>query len=101
MSDLLRISVVYANVAFAASALCPYALGGDAPLKECNAVGNARSFVLDVEANVIRQTESGRGIPYNVLNRQRLRELSGYCIAKGRRYRFSTKVYGITVQFDG
>jgi hypothetical protein len=102
MSVLLRIAVVYVSVALAALALCPYALGSDAPLKECKAVGNSRSFALDIEANVVRKGESGRGIPYNVLNRQRLRELSGYCITQGRRYRFSTEVYGLTVEFtDG
>src|SRR5262245_19464403 len=100
MSDLLRVSVVYASVAFAGLALCPYALGSDAPLKECKAVGNARSFALDIEANIIRNIESGRGIPYQVLNRQRLRELSGFCITQGRRYRFSTEVYGLTVELD-
>lgn len=100
MSDRLRIFLVYASVAFAASALCACALGSDAPLKECKIVGNSRSLALDVEANVIRKTENGRGIPYNVLSRQRLRELSGYCITRGRRYRFSTEVYGLTVQFD-
>lgn len=100
MSIFLRISVVCAGVALATSASCPYALGSDAPSTECKAVGSNRGFALDIEADIIRSRESGRAIPYSVLDRQRLRELSGYCNTQGRRYRFNTEVYGLTVEFD-
>jgi hypothetical protein len=100
MLVLLRISVVYVSVGLSASALCPGALGSDAPLKECRAIRNDAGFALDIEANVVRKKENSTPIQYSVLDRRRLRELTGYCITQGRRYRFSTEVYGLTIEFD-
>lgn len=56
--------------------------------------------MLDAEAGVIHKKGNDQAIKYKSLDRQRLRELSGYCNTKNGRYRFNTEVYGLTVEFS-
>jgi hypothetical protein len=66
---------------------------------ECKSLDDEGVLRLDVEAGVIHRQGNAQPFKYKILEKQRLRELSGYCNTKNGRFRFSTEVYGILVEF--
>jgi hypothetical protein len=67
---------------------------------ECEPLDGSRAYGLDATW-VVRRADSGETIKPASVNRQRLRLLSGTCNNNTRtaRYRFSTEIYGVTVEF--
>src|SRR5262245_12440751 len=69
---------------------------------DCGAVSRSGKYVLEAKgaSHVLKSTAGGAPIAFQVIERTPLRELAGYCIGKGKRYRFSTDIYGLTLEFE-
>ena len=65
---------------------------------ECRPLDGDRSYSLDGDW-VLRKAASGETITPASFDRQRLRLLSGLCNTWNGRYRFSTEIYGVMVEF--
>jgi hypothetical protein len=75
------------------------AVSSDAPTHSCQPAASMPEFEFDPEANVLRKQSTNVTARFSTIDRKRLRHVLGFCNAKGRRYRFSTEVYGVTLQF--
>jgi hypothetical protein len=75
------------------------AVSSDAPTHSCQLVASSPDFEFDPETNALRKQSTNVAARFSTIDRKRLRHVLGFCNAKGRRYRFSTEVYGLTLQF--
>jgi hypothetical protein len=92
-----NLKVVSLCIAFAC-AWHTSAASSDAPTHSCQPVASRPDFEFDPEVNVLRKQSTNVAARFSTMDRKRLRHVLGICDAKGRRYRFSTEVYGLTLQ---
>jgi hypothetical protein len=93
-----NLKVVFLGIAFTC-AWHTLAVSSDAPTHACQLVASRPEFEFDPEANALRKQSTNAAARFSTIERKRLRHVLGFCNAKGRRYRFSTEVYGLTLQF--
>jgi hypothetical protein len=67
--------------------------------RECTALDGEANHELDIEANELRKAKSGPLIPFKTVEKQRLRQVTGFCNTKGGRFKFHTEVFGMTVEY--
>ena len=67
--------------------------------RECKPLGGEAKLELDIEANALRKVKGGPLVPFKIIDKQRLRQVTGTCNTKGQRYKFHTEIFGVTVEF--
>ena len=65
---------------------------------ECRPLDGDPTYTLDADW-AVRKARTGETIRPTSVDRQRLRLLSGSCNTANGRYRFSTEIYGVAVEF--
>lgn len=66
--------------------------------RECAPLDGDPKRTFDIEKNELRRNKDGALITFKTIDKQRLRQVTGFCNAKGRRYEFSTEIFGLTVE---
>ncbi|HXF53593.1 MAG TPA: hypothetical protein VNK52_05660 [Hyphomicrobiaceae bacterium] len=67
--------------------------------RECTALDGDPHHELNLEAGELRKAKGGPLLGFKTLDKQRLRQVTGYCNTKGGRFKFNTEVFGVTVEF--
>jgi hypothetical protein len=67
--------------------------------RECKPLDGDAKHEFDIEENMLRKVKGGPVIPFKTVDKQRLRQVTGYCNTKGGRFKFNTEIFGLTVEF--
>jgi hypothetical protein len=88
--------------AFASAYLCGSTAHASDFFHDCTALNASGKSVLGTKGTslVLKSRTGGTPLQFQVVERTLLRELLGYCIGKGKRYRFRTEIYGLTLEFE-
>ena len=74
--------------------------GASDVFRECKPLDGDLKRTFDIEKNELRRSKDGALITFKTIDKQRLRQVTGFCNAKGRRYEFSTEIFGLTVELS-
>jgi hypothetical protein len=93
------------RLVLAAALALAFAWGWQAPVeasdyfRECKALDGEATHLLDLEAGELRKAKGGPLVPFKTVEKERLRQVTGFCNTKGGRFKFHTEVFGVTVEY--
>jgi hypothetical protein len=91
--------IAVAALVLALAPLWPAPAAASDYFRECTALDGEAKHELDLEANELRKAKGGPLVPFKTVEKQRLRQVTGFCNTKGGRFKFHTEVFGVTVEY--